>query len=112
MGEPEESRSPHRDQAGAGSLSEALRRAAAERALIRRELVRWTPRVQAATAYHVLAGTTLDPQVCTPVALCATLDVDLDRLLGVSSPAEPRDPELGAALAETRRLPVADRGRF
>ena len=108
MGGRQESRSRPSDPA-AGSLSEVLRQAAAERGLTTATLVRRVRPQRAATVYRVLAGTSPDPRVSTVVALCAALDVDPERLLGVSSPAELPDPELRAALAQTRQLSAEDR---
>ena len=63
----------------------------------------------APTVYRVLAGKSRDPRARTLVALCATLDLDPDRLLGVSGPPELPDPELREALAQTRQLSAEDR---
>ena len=109
MGERRDGEPPPAADRGAGDLAGALRRAAAERGLTTPEIVRRVRSRNAVTVYRVLAGTTPDPRASTLVALCAALDVDPDRLLGVSGPAELPDPELREALAQTRQLSVEDR---
>ena len=100
------SRPTNRD---AGGLAGALRRVVAERGLTTREIVRRVGRKRSVTVYRVLAGKSPDLQVSTLVALCMALDLDPDRLLAVSGPAEPLDPELREALAQTRQLSAEDR---
>ena len=108
MGE-RESRPPTPTIVRTGDLAGALRRAAAERGLTTAALVRRVGPQRAATAYNVLAGKSTDPRASTLVALCAALDVDPDGLVGASSPSELSDPELRAALAQTRQLSAEDR---
>ena len=109
MKERQESGPPRPAGQHAVDVAGALRRAAAEHGLTTAALVRRVGPRRAATAYNVLAGKSADPRVSTVVALCVALDVDPDRLLGVSGPAEPPDPELREALAQTRLLSAEDR---
>ena len=108
MGERQQGR-PRATHGGESDLAGTLRQAAAERGLTGGRVARRARLRHSATVYNVLAGKSPDPRVSTLVLLCTALDVDPDRLLGVNGPAELPDPELRAALAETRRLSVEDR---
>lgn len=89
------------------ALRARLSDAIAARGLSVRQVILRLPQRAMATSYRILAGTTSDPHTSTILALCRTIDVDPDELLGARRPA--LDPEAEALLEDTEALDEADR---
>jgi len=88
-------------------LRARLHDAMAERGLAARQVVLRLPRQSMPTVYRIFAGTTRDPLTSTLLALCRTIDMDLDELLDARRPA--LEPEAEALLEQAKALDEADR---